>query len=213
MEGSDRLARKDTSFVQIVDVAFADAAARSGSHLVCQPGCSQCCTGAFVINQLDALRLRRGLEQLAHTDPERAARVERRAREYVELLGPTYPGDTVNGLLHEDPDSMERFEDFGDDEPCPALDPGTRTCDLYAARPLTCRVFGPPVRSEEGLGVCELCFTHATPEEIERCEMQVDPDTLELQLNQEAEELTSQRGSTVVAWALLDSAGLYGRNG
>ena len=44
-----------------------------------------------------------------------------------------------------------------EDGPCPALDPEAGTCDLYAARPITCRAFGPPVRcGEEAVGVCEL---------------------------------------------------------
>ena len=43
---------------------------------------------------------------------------------------------------------------------------------------MTCRVFGPPVRTAgedgaEGLGHCELCFTAATQEEIAACEMAV----------------------------------------
>ena len=41
---------------------------------------------------------------------------------------------------------------------------------------MTCRVFGPPVRSEDGLGVCELCFQGASDKEIAACEMK--PSTL-----------------------------------
>ena len=33
-----------------------------------------------------------------------------------------------------------------DDVPCPALDPETGGCDLYAARPITCRTFGLTLR-------------------------------------------------------------------
>jgi len=35
------------------------------------------------------------------------------------------------------------------------------------------------VRSEDGLGVCELCYHGATDEQIAACEMVVDPDDLE----------------------------------
>ena len=45
---------------------------------------------------------------------------------------------------------------------------------------MTCRVFGPPVRSEGGLGVCELCFQGASEEAVAACEMVPDP---ELNLN------------------------------
>ncbi len=203
------LAQKDAGFVQIIDTVFADAAARSGVHLACRVGCAQCCTGAFAINTLDALRLQRGLHALSSSDPGRASRVRWRAQDYVNRLGATYPGDSATGTLYQDAVSLERFDEFANDEPCPALDPATRTCDLYASRPLTCRIFGPPVRSEGGLAVCELCFTEAAPEEIAACEMAVDPGGLELELDAEAErsqsEAGGQPGPTVVAWALLST--------
>ena len=90
-----------------------------------------------------------------------------------------FPGDPQTGILDESERLTERFEDFGNDEPCPVLDPATGTCDLYSARPMTCRVFGPPVRSEGGLGVCELCYHGASEEEIAACEMIADPDDME----------------------------------
>src|ERR1700683_2131391 len=64
------------------------------------------------------------------------------------------------------------------------------------------RVFGPPVRSEDGLGVCELCFQGATDEEIAACEMNPDPDDLESALVYEVEEATGVRGQTIVAFCL-----------
>ncbi len=85
----------------------------------------------------------------------------------------------ATGILDESEAGQARFDDFANDEPCPVLDPETGACDLYAARPMTCRVFGPPVRSEEGLGVCELCYHGASDEEIAACEMEVDPEGLE----------------------------------
>jgi hypothetical protein len=67
---------------------------------------------------------------------------------------------------------------------------------------MTCRVFGPPVRTEEGLGVCELCYHGATEEQIADCEMNADPDGLEAQLIEEFEQSSGRRGSTLVAFAL-----------
>ena len=101
-----------------------------------------------------------------------------------------------------DENAEERFADFANDEPCPALDPVTGTCDLYASRPITCRAFGPPIRSEGGLGVCELNFQGATKEEIAACEMQVDPDDLETVLLEEMEKANGPIGDTIVAFAL-----------
>jgi Fe-S-cluster containining protein len=190
----------DRQLIQIVDAALADATRRSGSWLVCRPGCTQCCIGVFAISQLDALRLQHGLAELESTDPERAARVRARANESIERLIPDYPGDPKTGVL--DPDSEKRFDTFANDEPCPALDPTTGMCDLYAARPITCRAFGPPVRSEGGLGVCELCFHGATEQEIAACEMEVDPDDLESRLLLEIEQRNNLTGDTIVAFAL-----------
>ena len=190
----------DRQLIQIVDAALADATRRSGSWLVCRPGCTQCCIGVFAISQLDALRLQHGLAELESTNPERAARVRARANESIERLIPDYPGDPKTGVL--DRDSDERFDNFANDEPCPALDPTTGMCDLYASRPITCRAFGPPVRSEGGLGVCELCFHGATEQEIAACEMEVDPDDLESRLLLEIEQRNNLTGDTIVAFAL-----------
>jgi Fe-S-cluster containining protein len=194
----------DSDLVQILDAALADAARRSGAWLVCHAGCTQCCIGAFAINQLDAQRLRDGLTNLKVTDAARAADVERRAADYIARLSADFPGDSTTGILAEDEDSKLRFEDFANEEPCPALDPTTGRCDLYDARPTTCRVFGPPIRSGEegGLGVCDLCFHGASTEEIAACEMQVDPDGLEATLLAEVEQQSGLHGNTIVAYSL-----------
>jgi Fe-S-cluster containining protein len=193
---------RDQALVQIVDSALADSARRSGQWLVCRPGCTQCCMGVFPINQLDAARLRQGLANLEESAPDRARRVRNRAREAVSRLSKDFPGDPTSGLLHEDEEAKERFADFANDEPCPALDPTTGLCELYEDRPMTCRVFGPPMRSEDGLGVCELCFHGATDEEIAACEMKPDPDDFESSLVEEVEQAAGVRGQTIVAFCL-----------
>lgn len=193
---------RDHALIQIVDSALAEAARRSGEWLVCRPGCTQCCIGVFPINQLDALRLRRGLAELEKLAPKRAARVRERAREAVARLTPNFPGDVVSGLLDEGDAAAACFSDFANDEPCPALDPETGNCELYKSRPMTCRVFGPPVRTEGGLGVCELCYQGATEEEIAACEMRPDPDDLESILLKKVEDGTGVRGDTIIAFCL-----------
>jgi Fe-S-cluster containining protein len=188
--------------VQIVDAALAASKRRSGEWLVCRPGCSQCCIGAFSINQLDALRLRQGLADLEELAPQRASRVRARARDAVRRLSSDFPGDPATGLLHEGAASGAPFADFANDEPCPVLDPQTGTCELYHSRPMTCRVFGPPVRSGNGLGVCELCFRGASDEQISSCEMKPDPDHLESALLQEMEKTSGLHGETIIAFCL-----------
>lgn len=200
--GSHSTISGDRKLVQIVDAALADAARRSGDWLACRPGCTQCCIGVFAINQLDAERLKAGMKELEVKAPERAAAVRRRAGEAVRHLAADFPGDPVTGLLDQSEEAVARFEKFANDEPCPVLDPETGLCELYESRPMTCRVFGPPVRSEDGLGVCELCFQGATEKEIAACEMIPDPDDMESRLNQQMEKRTGLHGDTIIAFAL-----------
>jgi len=202
----------DSALVQIVDAALADTTRRSGDFLVCKPGCFQCCVGVFAISQLDALRLRDGLHALEANDPARAARIRDRVAESFARIGPEFPGDATTGLLPEYSEPCEEaeafeaaFDDFANDEVCPVLDPATGTCDLYAARPMTCRTFGPPVKNAEGgLAVCELCFHGATDEEIAACEMVPDPDGLEDRLLDELLTKTGAHGQTIITYALRD---------
>jgi Fe-S-cluster containining protein len=163
--------------------------------------------GVFAINQLDAVRLQRGLADLEKTDPQRAGRIRERARDSIQRLTAEFPGNAKTGVLDpgvldEGSEAEERFAEFANDEPCPVLDPETGLCVLYDARPMTCRTFGPPVRAEGGLGVCELCFHGATDEQIAACEMVVDPDDLESKLLRKLEKTPGPRGQTVVAFCV-----------
>jgi Fe-S-cluster containining protein len=191
------------TLIQIVDAAMADAARRSGSHLVCKPGCSQCCVGVFPIAQEDADRLYKGLVALQETDGARAERVHRRAAEALERLDPWFPGDAATGVLGESFEEAVLFEEFANNEPCPALDLTTGTCDLYEARPVLCRTFGPPMRTEEdNLATCELCYIHASTEEIAACELDPGIPALEAESNAAFDERTGRHGQTLVAYAL-----------
>jgi Fe-S-cluster containining protein len=199
MRRQDSRPKSDLQLVQIVDAALAKNSKRCGEWLACKPGCCQCCIGIFEISQLDAARIREGLAELERKEAGRAKAVRRRAAESRERLRKSFPGDAKTGILNSADDS---FKDFANDEPCPALDPKTGMCDLYAHRPMTCRVFGPPVRSEAGLGICELCFVGASEKEIARCELVSDPTDMESRIISEFEKKSGQRGKTIVAWAI-----------
>ncbi|MGA9564229.1 MAG: YkgJ family cysteine cluster protein [Candidatus Korobacteraceae bacterium] len=202
------LPARDEKLVQIVDAALRDAEWRSGDRLICKPGCTPCCIGVFAIDQSDVLRLQDGLAKLDDTDPDRAERVRQRARESWERIATGFPGDRQTGVLGDDHDAAEQFEEFANFEPCPVLDPDRGTCDLYASRPITCRVFGPPIRTEGGLGVCELCYHGATADEIAGCEIKLD-EAYALQAEMDAELQTAGKtGKTIVAFALIDPSGI-----
>jgi Fe-S-cluster containining protein len=169
------------ALVQIVDAALAEAARKAGPWLACKPGCTPCCYGPFPITADDASRLRQGLAAL---DAERVSAILARARESAARFEREYPEDTVARILAED--------EAADSEPCPALDLETGRCDLYEARPITCRTFGPPVHfAGEALGVCELCFEGASPDQIAACAVEIPV------------EAPKQTDETIVAYALL----------
>jgi len=142
---------RDQQLVQIVDAAMSEAVRRGGHWIACRPGCHECCLGTFPITQADAARLREGL---AAVHPETAARIRERARAAV---------------------------DENEDDPCPALDPSTGTCDLYAWRPITCRTFGPAIRiNSDSVDICELNYVGATHDEIlsTQVELEIADDEL-----------------------------------
>jgi Fe-S-cluster containining protein len=143
------------------------------------------------------------MTELRASDPALAATLDHRAQSWIDEHGAAFPGDVSTGLLDESDEAAERFEQFANDAACPALDPASGRCDVYAFRPMTCRIFGPPVRMDseedgEGLGHCELCFAGATPAQVAACEMPV-PHALEATLLANS----GLTGQTVVAFALL----------
>jgi Fe-S-cluster containining protein len=150
---------------------------------------------------LDVVALR---EALATAPSDIAERIRARALASRErLLAQGFPGDETTEILFTEPGHEEGFEDYANDEPCPVLDPATGTCDLYEARPVQCRTFGPPMRDDDGhLTVCELCFTNASPEEVACCEMDQSWRPLEDELIAQAESEAANAGPTLIAFAL-----------
>jgi len=188
----------DRQLLDTIAATMEEAARRSGEWLVCRPGCTECCIGPFAISQLDALRLRAGLAALAQKDPRRAAAVRERADAYVAAIAPLYPGDPASGELFDE----DKLPPEMDEMACPALDPYTGCCDLYDARPVTCRTFGPVTRiGEQTLVACELCYVGATDQEMARCAVELDAEGLENKAL-DALEAEGERGMTVVACAL-----------
>jgi Fe-S-cluster containining protein len=141
---------------------MAEAVRRGGAWIACGPGCYECCLGPFAISSSDARRLREALDQV---DAALAERVRERAVAYMAAIS-VYDDD---GL----PEGM-------DDVPCPALDPSIGCCDLYDARPVTCRTFGPAVKTVDGAdATCELCFKGTSEEEIANCAVELPMELME----------------------------------
>jgi Fe-S-cluster containining protein len=155
---------------------MAEAVRRGGAWIACRPGCFECCLGPFPISPSDASRLRQGLSRL---DTASAQRVRHRAAAYIA------------GIHSYDDDGLPQGMD---EAPCPALDPATGCCDLYDSRPVTCRTFGPAVKTADGsIATCELCFEGASAEQIAACAVEVDLEAFE----------GNAADSTLVAFALV----------
>ena len=201
----------DQDLVQIVDAALDSSVRRSGTHLACRAGCTQCCHGVFPISQQDAHRLREALQTLDESDPQRALRIRVRVAESLTHITPLFPGNPVTGILNEDYEDSTLFADeaegaIGENEPCPVLDPATGTCDLYAARPIVCRTFGPPMRTSEGdLATCELCFIYASTDEIIAAELDPTIPEQEAASNEAYNVAHHTHGEIIIAYALRNA--------
>lgn len=171
-----RIETADRRLLGGIAVALAEAESRGG--VACRRGCIECCRGPFEITMLDALRLEAGLHELSQTDAARAQRVKARAEECAA-------GDAG-----------------AEDRMCPALDPETGECDLYEARPVTCRLFGPATRTiEGGVAACDLCYQGLDDGAVADRAVEVDAEGQERALLEELERLGWQ-GVTTVADAL-----------
>lgn len=174
-----RLVRIEAADRRILDgIAAAMAEVVSKGGVACRRGCTECCRGPFEITMLDALRLESGLHQLSGRDAARAERVKARAEECAA----------------GDPGAEDRM--------CAALDPGTGECDLYEARPVTCRLFGPATWTiEGGVAACELCYVGLDDSAVADRAVEVDAEGQEQALLEELARLGC-RGVTTVADAI-----------
>jgi Fe-S-cluster containining protein len=192
----------DADLLAAVDGALEQALRHAGRRLDFSRGCPACCIGPFPINALDAQRLRRGLASLEVTDPARARAVRERAERAVAIMRSRFPGDVPTGVLAGDDAAEERFCAEHEHLPCPALDPASGRCDLYASRPLSCRTYGPPVRlGGRDLPPCGRCFS-GDPRDAEECRVEPDPDGLEERLLSRLQPSAAD-AETYVAFALV----------
>jgi len=177
------LAVGDAELVRRVDVSVAAASERAGDHVTCRLGCMHCCIGSFPITALDARRLRVGLQELRRHRPWDADAVLSRARSQWAEMHDDFPGDPGIGSLGEDDEARAGFAEQNAEAPCPALEPSSSSCLLYEARPVTCRLFGLPVRHGGELAdPCELNFTAADEAAVASATVDADADDLEARL-------------------------------
>jgi Fe-S-cluster containining protein len=187
----------------LLDEGFRAAAERGGEWLRCAPGCSECCHGPFPITRLDARRLRSAWLGLQAADPNRAGEIRRRAQEAVAALRDGYPGDPARGRLTGDERALDRFFARHPSLPCPALGPLDGRCELYDARPVACRTYGPPIRFEQNdVPPCRLCFRGADAAIHDRCRHEPDPGALEQAILARMGVAAGEEWETLVAFVL-----------
>jgi len=189
--------------VATLERQWAETARAAGAWLACRPGCTECCIGPFPVTRLDAAWLRCGLARLRSSRPQAASRVLERARRAATTLREDFPGDAATGRLGDDEARLDVFLERHAALPCPVLDPATGRCELYDARPVACRVYGPPVRYASGDGdACRLCFVGADAATVERCRVAPDPEGLEETI---LARTPGGEAETLVAFALLEA--------
>lgn len=136
-------------------------------ELSCRTGCFGCCVGLFTITFPEALALRAAVADL--TEETRAAVLVRAARA-VATSAASFPGDSAAGVL--DPARGDAREDAWlaavRETACPALDPPSGRCTVYAARPTNCRTYGLALRADDAilLPACELNLPSAPPARV-----------------------------------------------
>lgn len=191
----------DRRLIALVDATLDRARAAAGTYLVCQSGCTPCCFGPFAITQLDAWRLRQGLRALAEAEPGRAAAVRQRAAAAVARQAPAF-GAGQAGIFATEVEEERFYETFASD-PCPALDPDSGACTVYAWRPVACRTHGPPVRmGGNDLPPCPLCFRGAASTAVEAARQTIDVAHVEDPLTDRVEQETGRQGMTTIAFAI-----------
>ncbi len=186
--------RDDAHLLRILDAGLLEARTRAGVSAACRAGCFSCCLGPFPITMHDAARLQRGLDEMRHREPVRAARLQDRALEAMLALRDGFPGDWSRGAVDE-ARAAELYAGRFQMIPCPALDLETGACELYEHRPVACRTYGFAVRiAGVDLTPCPLNYAGLSEAEIEARRVELTLEALDAAAIEE--------GQTVVAAAL-----------
>jgi len=135
-----------------VDDLFERVRAQCGEAVTCRPGCSDCCHAVFDISLVEALYINhkfnqdfQGLERQAVLD-----RADEAERKQVKLARKAFKrsesGVQAEDVLEEVAKKRIR---------CPLLK-ADDTCELYHARPVTCRLYGVPMAMADQSYTCGL---------------------------------------------------------
>lgn len=128
-------ARADASFQKVTEL--------HPQAVACHQGCDDCCHALFDLAPLEAVSL-----ALAFLELPRQTR--REARRRAEKASAMFDQAMAQSLSLQGPERLRQLSLAR--VPCPLLEAGR--CLLYAARPLTCRLYGVPVNVDGQARVC-----------------------------------------------------------
>ncbi|MBW1681183.1 MAG: YkgJ family cysteine cluster protein [Deltaproteobacteria bacterium] len=200
---SSGIFRRYEEIAGLADAAFRRLAERHADLVRCIPQCADCCHAVFGLFPVEAAYLRLHFDQLDRKVRRPAVRRARRARQIMDRLQERWEMEGISGDL-----SDERI-------PCPLLDE-EKLCILYAHRPITCRVYGIPLRIQGKARVCwKSGFREGTSYEA------FDMDRVQQELYGLSRILLEQgmppegvpRSADLlvsVAWVILENAGISG---
>jgi len=128
------------------DRKFKTLSQRYKEYIRCQEGCSDCCYAVFGLFLIEAIYIKRHFDRL---DPQICKEALLRCNQMDMELKRI---ERKMERFRDDPD-MQNYVMAKERIRCPLLDEDNR-CILYIYRPITCRVYGVPVKMGGTIRVC-----------------------------------------------------------
>jgi Fe-S-cluster containining protein len=133
--------RKYEEFVQQMDGVFESVREQYDACVKCKLGCSDCCHALFDLTLVEAMYLNHHfLEKVAETERDGILEASNKADRHVyQLKKKAFKAVEAK----EKSEEQVLLEMAAERVRCPLLNKEDR-CDLYAYRPITCRLYGIP---------------------------------------------------------------------
>lgn len=131
---------KYRSLVQQVDAVFKQVQEEYGECVACKVGCSDCCHALFDLTLIEAMFIKNQFDKVIPEQDrqkilERANVADRKVYKLKREASKAHQeGKPENQILEEMAEQRIR---------CPLLGDGEK-CEMYASRPITCRLYGIP---------------------------------------------------------------------
>jgi Fe-S-cluster containining protein len=141
---------KYNALVKQVDAVFERVQQEFSACVVCEVGCADCCHALFDLTLIEAMFIKSQFDKLISGDQrkkivERANVADRKVYKLKRA---------ASKALNDGKPENEILEDMAAQRVrCPLLDDQNK-CELYASRPITCRLYGIPTEIEDRAHTC-----------------------------------------------------------